>query len=480
MEFGSNSYVANDNSPIDRMGEFQRRNEDVTLQAGSTANTIQMDISGLKPGQMSWRPSHTSNSIETNKYTPRHPKVKRSKTYSTLLFWIEAILLTGFLGSFAGLIASFNVAASVESQIYFTASVVALGILSIAVLKLPVILREWMAFTLLAVPLIFSYGVLNFSLVSLSIPAAILGIGIGFIGRAKIPLFVAGSSLIGLAYSAAPFQPDTISISAFEGSILTGLIFALLGVASQRSSRAVMALALFALFIWGAIWLLKSDLSQQAVAAFIFIIGAAQYKLGEAGLDENAFASLAFITVGWFLGVIGFLWLQAGYLDSDYSRLMSVGDRPASSMTWIIGVACALACVLVAGMSRHAHSRQTALSIFLTTVALGAVPFLVFRPDLIMPYLSKIPGLPFTPTVGLVLGGCGLVVFGGQVLKGMRLNRVGYSLLGLSALGAQIVMLYRPQFLNVDSLVILTATLVASGSFYALTVRNKRGRISNT
>lgn len=450
-----------------------------TKTDSAVSDIIKMEVSSLKPGQLAWKPGTTNYEA----FLPEKTKPKFPHWFGTLRLLTEALLLTAFLGSFMGLIAAFLSLSTLESQTYFTGAVVGSGLLSITAVKLPRFLREWAALTLLLVPCVFAFGVLQIPVSTIALPAAILGVIIGFMSRSTAPLIASAVISLGLAYYVSPLDMDFAALSALgganfkfsalEGAGLTALTFILVGLASQHKGRILMTLALASLYAWGAIWLWQSGLSQRGITAFAFIAGAAQYKLGKAGLDDKAFASWGFIVCGWIIASAAYILLQSGYLDPEISTTMNVGQHPSSSITWIIGVGCALSCILVAGMSRHAHSRQTALSIFLTTIALGLVPFLTFRPDLILPYMSEVPGLQVIPTIGLIMGAAGLIVSTVMILNGLRLKKNVYVLLGLLTLGAQLVMLFDPSLFNIDNLVIFGTAFLASGIFVALTIRNK-------
>ena len=133
-------------------------------------------------------------------------------------------------------------------------------------------------------------------------------------------------------------------------------------------------------------------------------------------------------------------------------------------MPWIIGSACAVACILVAGMTRHAHKRQSWLSIFISTASLGFVPFAVFRPDLVATWASSISGFDFIPGLGLVFAACGLVAAAIMIINGLRLGKQIYLSLGLLALGAQIVLLLQPGLYRFENAVIFIGALILAGA----------------
>ncbi len=71
------------------------------------------------------------------------------------------------------------------------------------------------------------------------------------------------------------------------------------------------------------------------------------------------------------------------------------------------------------------------------------------------------------------MGATGLIVFSATITNGLRLKQNIYVLLGLLAIGAQIVLLFQPALFNLDNLVVFTTALLAAGIFLALTLRNK-------
>lgn len=471
--------VANDNKPNRLRSSFDklkgqpiaRQNEEIRRE-----NTALLD---LPAGQILWQAEKMHSEIKKSKKESSDGTDGTSRFSSIKRLW--AILISAsFMISFAGLIygLGFSNSMSVITLAGFASTMTLSGFIGVCFISLPIFLKEWAALSIWLVLPVLCFAIFSIAPEKIALPSAILGIVIGALSKTKTPFIAAGICLLTLGCSALKFegfmpQQPFIELSKYQnlGLVLTVLVF--LGLATQLKSRVLLAFSLSSTLLWGAIWLFSSGLSLQAVAAAIFIGGAAQYKLGKAGLDNKAFAAMTFIVLGWCLGSFGYLWLQSSFLFSEMNTVMTLGDRPTTSMGWAALIGISISAILVGGMSRHAHSRQSALSIFLTTLALGSIPFMIYRPDLLVNFVSSVPGLKIIPAIGFVLAAGGVIVFASMIVNGVRLNRMLYITLGILALGTQTVLLLDPALWSIDSAVVFGASLFVVGGLLTLFVQSK-------
>ena len=465
MRNGRHISVANDNAPFPDGSTVSVSKSRPFDSKYFQADLIKEDVSSLLPGQMAWQPGRTRYEINAPRKNNRDGGngTDGPTVFSKIKRFLAFIIASAFILSFAGLIfgLGFSNSMSVLTLAGFAAVMTLTGFIAICFI-LPVL----------------SVSVIALAPEKIAIPSAIMGLAIGFISKTRTPLIAAGLCLLALGYLSLPMDTGlrdyTLnSLSKYENLALTGTVLGFLGVTMTVKSRLLLCLSLTTLVLWAGLWMFSTGLSQLAHASIIFIIGAAQYKMGKAGLDNKSFGALAFIVMGWCVGTFGYLWLQTGYLFSENNTVMSLGNTPDSSKPWIILCSAAVAAILVAGMSRHAHSRQSSLSIFLTTLALGAIPFMAYRPDTAFQYISSVPGLKIVPAIGLVLAAGGIVVFTAMIVNGLRLNRKTYIAIGLLALGAQIVLLLDPVLYTTDNVVVFGASLFVIGGLLTLFVQSK-------
>lgn len=483
MRNGREISVANDNKP----NSFRRSFDALTTPSASThdegfriEDTLPLE---LPAGQMLWQPGKTRYEVKNPKTdgtdgtngagggTPYFANLKRLWT-----ILVSACFMTSFAGLIFGL--GFSNSMSVITLGLFAIVMTATGFIAVCFLKLPTILKEWAALSIWLVLPVLCLSILALVPEKVALPSAILGLAIGVLSKTKTPLIAAGFCLLSFGYSLIQFEgliPRQVTTGLSNhhnlGLVLTNLVF--LGIAAKLKSRLVLALSLSSAILWGGIWLFSSALSLQAVAAAIFIAGAAQYKLGKAGLDNKTFAAMAFVICGWCLGSLGYLWIQSSYLITEMNTIMVSGASPITSKAWAALTVISICAILVGGMSRHAHSRQSALSILLTTVALGAIPFMVYRPDIAFHYVTTVPGLTIIPAIGFALAAGGVVVFTSMIINGVRLNIKTYIALGVAALGAQIFLLLDPLLWSVDSAVVFGASLFVVAGLLTLFVQSK-------
>jgi len=482
MRKGRKISVANDNTPFpdgSTVSVSSSRPFDSKYFQGELINE---DVSSLLPGQMIWQPGRTRYEInDPRKNNKDGGDGTKGPTFFSKLKRLLAILIAGsFILSFAGLIfgLGFSDSMNVLTLAGFAAVMTLTGFIVICFIKLPSLLKEWAALSLWLILPVLSLSVISLTPENIAIPSAIMGLGIGFISKTKTPLIAAGLCLLALGYITLPFDPGfeeyhLRNLTEYETLALIASVLGFIGIAISVKSRLVLFLSLTSFMLWSGLWMFSTGLSQLALASLIFITGAAKYKTGKAALDNNAFGALTFITMGWLIASFGYLWLQSGYLFTENNALMSLGNTPNSSRAWMILCAVSLAAILIAGMSRHAHSRQSALSIFLTTLGLGAIPFMAYRPDIAFQYISSVPGMKTVPTVGLILAAGGIIVFTSMIVNGLRVNRKTYIALGLLALGAQLVLLLDPFLYTIDNVVVFGASLFVIGGLLTLFVQSK-------
>jgi len=182
---------------------------------------------------------------------------------------------------------------------------------------------------------------------------------------------------------------------------------------------------------------------------------------------------MSFICFGWIAGFSAFLFLQHSYLSPEAHILTDIGKSAAESMAWTVGVCCALACIFASGLARHKHNRQTFLSLSLSTLALGLVPFMTFRPDSLEQLLKTTLGLSAIPTMGLILATFGFAVALTMILNGLRLRRNLYLYMGLAGLGAQFVLIFQPLLFSLDNIVIFFVSFLCAASLVSFTTPSK-------
>lgn len=467
MKFKKRISAINDNSPQPK--EAIQESETWTQRITHQKNHATYGASSrLKPGHMQWTPvlDTTLPTHDTHQDTPIKSKRKHSSSS------IKTLCLSLFFASLFGLFGALLAEASNVS----IAGIAAFGSLcaaaSLGLRQLSWRLREFLAISLLSFLSIGGVLLSGLSLPSLAIPLSLTALIVAFFSRTRLPAILGAAVLFGLAYLASPLEIAPLKFNELQGSILTATLIFYIGLASRLRSRGVMALALTCAYLWAGIWLYNSGINYAGIAGFAFIAMAAQYKLGKAGLDDDAFGSLAFLSLGWVFGFAAFLTLQWGLISGETNTIMSVGKRPASSMAWIIGAACGAAIILVAGMARHSNNQQSWLSIYISFTALCYVPFSVFRPDIAASLFEQISGFEYLPGLALIFATCGLVVSAMMIVNGLRLNRQLYISLGLLALGAQTVMLLKSSLWTFDNTVVFLTALGIASLTAVITVRS--------
>ncbi len=480
MRFKKRVTAANDNAPLpkqalrkaDLQDPIAQETAQIVRQHLSHANNaaaIKTDYQSLRPGHMMWQPG---TELRLSPETIQKDSVIQKKQLSSTSR-AQTLAIAAF---FACLVGLFGVLASSASP-NFIALVAALGSISaIASLMLPSInwrLREILGASLLTFMGIIGLMTTGLDLPSLAIPFASFGLVIAYFSRTRLPAILGILSLLVLAYIATPIHIEPVQLNVLQGSLMTALIFGFMGVAERLTSKSVMSLALLGFYIWGAIWILNSGLSIRAIAAFIVMAMAAQYKLGKSGLDNQTFGSISFVICGWIIGMTAFFCLQWGFLSVDANAIMIDGNPAGTSIPWLIGCGCALTCIIVAGMSRLSKNRQSLMSLGVTTFTLGLIPLLVLQPDFINTALSALPHFQSIPHIGLIMAAFGLIITSAMIINGLRLNKMIYISLGLTALGAQTVLLLQPSLLSFENAVMFTSATLLFSAIAWLTLRLK-------
>lgn len=456
----------NDNSPLPK--EAAQASETWTHTIHQRTHAANGSTNRLKPGHMQWSPVKDAP-LPT--YGAQEDAAVKSNNHRSGGF-VKTLCLSLFFASLFGLFGALLAEASNISIVIIAAFGSLCAAASLCLRKLSWRLRELLAVSLLSFVAIGGVLLSGLTPPSLAIPLSLTGLMISFFSRTRLPALFGAAILLGLAYLASPLEIAPLQFNELQGSILTAALVFYVGLASRLRSRSVMAFALTAAYTWAGIWLYNSGINYAGIAGFTFIAMAAQYKLGKAGLDDDAFGSLAFLSLGWVFGFTAFLALQWGLMSGENNTIMSVGKRPAASMAWIIAAACGSAIILVAGMARHSNEQQSWLSIFVSFTPLSFVPFSVFRPDLTATLFTQFSGFEYLPGVALIFAACGLVVASMMIVNGLRLNRQLYISLGLLALGAQTVMLLKSSLWTFDNTVIFLAALGIASLTAVITVRS--------
>ena len=471
MTFKKRISAVNDNKPVAKESLREsyirpyRQERHVLKAAGNRRNAK------LQPGHMLWQPvSNVASSAETTS-KPDNKSLETRQQKGFLRMLCLALFFASLFGLFGALLA--------EASNLSISAIAAFGSLcaaaSLTLKQLNWRLREFLSVSLLSFLSMSAVMLSDLDLPSLTIPFALLALAVSFLTRTRLPAVIGLFGLIALAYLASPMEIAPLRFNELQGSVLTATLLFFIGLSHRLQSRSVMFLSMMSAYVWAAIWLFNSGINYTGIAGFAFIAMAAQYKLGKAGLDDDAFGSKALILSGWLIAFAAFLVLQWGFLSGENNTVLSVGKRPQTSMPWIIGSACAVACILVAGMTRHAKKMQSWASITISTVALAFVPFSVFRPDLSASWLSTIPNFDYIPGLGLIFAACGLTAAIIMIINGLRLNRQTYISMGLIGLGAQIVLLLQPDLLNFENIIVFSSalTVVFIASFFTLPSKAK-------
>lgn len=467
MKFKKRISAINDNAPLpkDALPESEAWFQTIPQQKSHAAYGAP---TRLQPGHMQWTPVADTPLPTFGTY--EDAPIKSSNTHSPS--FVKTLCLSLFFASLFGLFGALLAEASNVSIAVIAAFGSFCAAASLSLRQLSWRLREFLAVSLLSFLSVGGVLLSGLSLPSLAIPLNLTGLMIAFFSRTRLPAILGTAVLLSLAYLASPLEIAPLQFNELQGSILTATLIFYVGLASRLRSRGVMTLALTCAYVWAGIWLYNSGINYAGMAGFAFIAMAAQYKLGKSGLDDKAFGSLAFLSLGWIFGFAAFLALQWGLMSGEANTIMSVGKRPASSMAWIIGAACGSAIVLVAGMARHSNKQQSWLSLFVSFTALSFVPFSVFRPDLTASLFTQFSGFEYLPGVALIFAACGLVVATMMVVNGLRLNRQLYISLGLLALGAQTVMLLKSSLWTFDNTMIFLAALGVASMIANITARS--------
>ncbi len=463
MKFDKRIEIANDNAP-EPQAAFG-----FGLNKGLTSRPVTRPSCPEGPSNTPYFTSSPSKFVKREFAHPKSASQETGHKSTTFMAGFEMITLSGLIIC----LFAFGVSLFALPDFILGSAFAVLVFSALSILKVELSWRA-LEMTALAPWLIISIvGSLGLnSLNHVALLAGGVGLTLSYFTKTRLPALMGSLSLLALSWLHSPFVMTSDSMTSLEGAVMTAYLFGYLALAGRLSSRGILTLALLLIAIWGGIWLYGSDLSLLAISSFVFISSAALYQFGKAALNENAFGATAYIVCGWAVGFMAFLFLQNSFFSAEADSLNGVEDSAFISSAYVIGICCALACFLASGFTCYKQNHRNFLSLFLTTLALATVSYLVFFPDSLQKIVTQSNLSGFQAT-GLILSAFGLFAALSLCLKGLRQRRNLWLYLGFSGLGAQTVLLLQSSSFTIESVAILGAVFLILVGLARLTSLSK-------
>lgn len=271
------------------------------------------------------------------------------------------------------------------------------------------------------------------------------------------------SAFSGLFYlaSAYPELGLTIGLTDQVSQLGTGLIpwiiFGQIILAQKLRSSVVLFAGIFAGYIW--LGTLTKTMPSPALAGLGFAVAAAHYWLGKSWAETHRFGADIHRVCAWLVALGAALYIQSIWLSFDTGQAKPFW--PPNTLWWVI-LGIAMFTLFVASLMRYKTSHITLSGIFISCLAVAALPAVTAKPDLIHVVFDAIPGLNAHPGLGLVIGAIIIAAGFMWLVNGLKRGRLLDVCIGVLAIGIEAIILFQPSRFNADLGVIFAVSLICA------------------
>ena len=287
------------------------------------------------------------------------------------------------------------------------------------------------------------------------------------------------SLLLGWAMSSRPVvMLSTISAIVYlmslfpELGLLTGLTdeYSQIGIglipclllgqallALRLKSHLITVLTIFAVLIW--VLAVAKDLPLHALAGLCFAVASAHYCLGRACEAAKIFGARLHTVFALIIGLASALYIQSLWMQFDSDQAQPIWS---ASTFWWGAVTLAMTVILITSLIRFKSSQISLPGIFIITLGVLVLPLATAKPELIESAFFQIPGLDAYPGLGLVIGAVIIASCLFWIASGLKHGRLLYVLIGTIGVGVEAIILYQPDYFNMDFGVIFIMSLICA------------------
>ncbi len=301
----------------------------------------------------------------------------------------------------------------------------------------------------------------------ISVLVSILSIGLAWTFKSRPALMLSGFA--GLLWLAS-LNPD-ISTSLGLGtptaqswlSLFPVIILAQGLLATHLRSYSTLIVTIIASYAFIAS--VGASLPLMALVGLFFAIAAAHHRLGKAWADQDIFGSHLHSIMGWVAAVGAAFYLQSVWLNLETGQAEALWT-PLQG--WWIALGLATLALFISSIIRYKHAQITLFGIFLVSAAALILPIASVRPDVIYFTFDTVPGLPAHPGFGYVIGATIMASGVAWLVNGLRRARTVDMVLGAAVVGIQGLILFNPDWINLDLGIVFALSLICALSVSGL------------
>ncbi len=303
-------------------------------------------------------------------------------------------------------------------------------------------------------------GVLLFA-TDISVLISAVSITLAWTFKSRPGLMLSGFS--GLLWLAS-LNPDIsgslgIGTPASQGWLpLFPLLLIAQGVLAKRlHSQSTLLVTIIAAY--GFVISVSTSLPMLPLAGLFFAVSAAHHRMGKAWADTDVFGARHHIIVGWLAALSAALYVQSYWLNLENGQAEPLWT---AHQGWWIALGCAAAVLFTSSIIRYKHAQISLSGIFLVSAAALILPVTTVRPDLVYILFDTFPGLPARPGFGFMIGAAIMASGLAWVVNGLRKGQVLEMVLGAAAVGLQALILFNPDWINVDFAIVFCLSLICA------------------
>ena len=303
----------------------------------------------------------------------------------------------------------------------------------------------------------------GFSLLAVEIAllTSVIALIAGWIFKSRPAVML--SSLSTLGYLASLFPELGLFSGLMDGVSHIGLALAPILLLSQAAlghrlrSSAIIIVALTASYLW--IIAYAKDMPISALVGIGFALASAHYCLGKAWETLGIFGAKTHIAFAALVALIGAFYIQTQWMFENTGQAKPFW--PPSNFWWA-AFGLAMFSLFIASLMRYKASQISLVGIFVISLAALILPLATAKPDFVHMVFDYIPGLNANPGLGLIIGATIIAFSLICIVSGLKSGQFSGVSLGAIAIGMQSVVLYQPNYFNMDFGVIFIVSLICA------------------
>lgn len=210
-------------------------------------------------------------------------------------------------------------------------------------------------------------------------------------------------------------------------------------------------------------------LSAKYASTLIFLFGAFQYRTGKAAEDEHAPYAMIHMLMGWCVACIGAMATQACWMYPELifwnNQNIDPQVRPTALedlSVWIGLGGAMLIGIFFANLVRWKNNRLALSSVFAITLLCMAFAFTTVFETQVQQQISTVSTSLSNHHIGFAIGAGIMASAIAMAVNGARWQKLSMICTASTILGAQLILLFNPDFFTLDDGVIFGALLLLS------------------